>query len=430
MRDVGILTGAERPALSHALDPMRRGHDRLLRLRALAGRRGTTELLIAAAVALPTGMDAWWNEEGTRQADELTWALFALAIGALVLRYRWPVGAALGCGAALSGWYLLGHHGELLNLPTMVALYVVAVTGDRRRSIITAVVAAGWSGVLGFTSDDPLGARGGSPMLEMIWPLVPIVWGEAVRNRRELVAHAERERSHEAARRVEAERRRIAREFHDVVAHTMAAVNVQVGVAVAAFEKRPDVAYDALERARASTRDAMDELRASVALLRSGDHDPLSPAPRLAGIDALADIARAASIDVAVRDLGVPECSGAVELAAYRIVQESLTNVVRHSGASHAIVELGTDRSGDLVVEVRDDGRGPVPSSDGSPGFGLAGMAERAGAVGGTIEHGPGGGLDQAEVIGGDIGTACDARARAGPGFRVRAVLPTGGRRR
>jgi signal transduction histidine kinase len=171
----------------------------------------------------------------------------------------------------------------------------------------------------------------------------------------------------------------------------------------------------------------MDELRASVALLRSGDHEPLTPAPRLSGIDALADIARAASIDVVVRcDRGLPECSGAVELAAYRIVQEALTNVVRHSGASRAVIELGADASGDLVVEVRDDGRGPVPTpagSAGSAGFGLTGMAERAGAVGGTIEHGAAGALDDAD-------NADGARPGSGPGFRVRAVLPTSGTRR
>ncbi|MDY7106682.1 MAG: histidine kinase [Actinomycetota bacterium] len=395
----------DQPASASAL--ARRWEQRLKRV---TERPLVIDLVVIAAVAWLTGMDAWWNEEGTRQADGLTWALWAASIGALVLRRRWPLAAAAGCGAALSGWYLLGHHGELLNLPTIVALYAVAVSGDRRRSIVVAVVAAAWSGVLGFTSDDPLGARGGSPVLEMLWPLVPIVWGEAVRTRRELEAHAEREREHEAARRVEVERRRIAQEFHDVVAHTMSAVNVQVGVAVAAFETRPDVARDALVRARASTRAALDELRASVALLRSGEHEPLAPAPRLDAVDGLAEVVRAAGIDVTVdTDLDAIECSGSVELAGYRIVQEALTNVVRHSGASRASVSIRPADEHTLAIEVVDDGCGPTPTgaagATGAPGgFGLNGMAERAAAVGGTVERGPG----------------------EGGGFRVRAVLPCG----
>src|SRR5215207_10280313 len=140
----------------------------------------------------------------------------------------------------LSFTVLPGHVTGFLGV--MVALYTVAVQGDRRATIITAVVASAWSGVLGFTSDDPIGARGGSPVLEMIWPLVPLALGEATRSRRELAAYAEAERDREAQRRVEAERARMAREFHDVVAHTMAAVNVQMAAAVAAFDTDPDTA--------------------------------------------------------------------------------------------------------------------------------------------------------------------------------------------
>src|SRR5690606_33965396 len=131
---------------------------------------GTTplmaDLFVVVAVGIPTAMDAWWNEPGTRQADAATYAFAAVSVLALFGRRRWPIPVAVVSGLGLTGLYLLGHHGELLNLPLMVALYSVAVRHDRRTTVVAAVVAATWSGVLGFTSDDPLGARGGSPVLE------------------------------------------------------------------------------------------------------------------------------------------------------------------------------------------------------------------------------------------------------------------------
>lgn len=369
-----------------------------------------TDAVVAAVVAFPTAMDAWWNEAGTRQADWLTYVLLVVSITALLFRRRWPIAVALVCGGALTGWYVLGHHGELLNLPMMVALYTIAVQGNRRTTLVIALVAATWSGILGFTSNDPIGARGGSPVLETITPLVPLALGEATRLRRELVARAQAEREQEARRRVEGERVRIAQEFHDLVAHTMAAVNVQMGVAVAAFESNPDTARAALTQARASSKEALQELRATVALLRDTRGPDATavqaPAPRLAHLDGLAETARAAGIAVTVAaDTGGTEVPAAVELAAYRIVQEALTNVVRHSDARNVAVSVRPE--GDrLVVEVTDDGtaasgNGAAPSPP-SSGYGLVGMAERATAVGGHVEH----------------GTTSDA------GFRVHAVLP------
>jgi signal transduction histidine kinase len=380
------------------------------------------DVVVAGVVAFPTVMDAWWNAPGTRQADGLTYALAIVSIVALLFRRRWPVAVALVCGAALTGWYVRGHHGELLNLPVMVALYTIAVGGNRRTTLVTAVVASSWSGILGFTSDDPIGARGGSPVLEMLIPLVPLALGEATRLRRELVVRAETEREREAQRRVEAERVRIAQEFHDLVAHTMAAVNVHMGVAVAAFEADPGKARAALAQARASSKEALHELRATVALLRDArspheTHGTAVPAPvpRLAQIDGLAETARAAGVAVTVSvsvagsgegDTARPDLPAAVELAAYRIVQEALTNVLRHSDAANVAVSVRRDADR-LTVEVADDGtaargNGTAPGSGRSSGYGLVGMAERAAAVGGHVDHGPTG----------------------EGGFRVRAVLP------
>ena len=375
-------------------------------------RPSPADLAVAAAVAFPTVMDAWWNAPGTRQADALTYALAAVSILAVVFRRSWPLGAAVVCGAALTGWYVLGHHGQLLNLPTMVALYTVATQGDRRRSVVVAVVAAAWAACVSLATGSP----SGTPAAEAAWPVLALLVGEVVRMRREQLAEyaaradrAEADRDAEARRRVQHERLRIARELHDVVAHTVAAMNVQASLAAEAFDRRPEVARAAIAQVRASGRDAMAELHATVAVLRDDREVPVDPAPRLDEVERLAARASSGDLVVAVEREGVGELPPVIELAAYRIVQEALTNVIRHAGARRAAVRLRCTRT-DLEVEVTDDGRGPdrggAPDGrhPGGAGFGLVGMHERAAAVGGRLEHGP----------------------ADGGGFRVRAVLPLG----
>lgn len=354
--------------------------------------------VVVAVVAFPTLMDAGWNQAGTRQADGVTFALAGVSVLALLCRKRWPLGVTVLCGAALTALYLRDHQGELLNLPTMVGLYSVAVEGDRRRSIVVGALAAAWFGGLA----EVVGTEVGSPTLEMLWPVVPLALGEAVRARHELAAQHEAEQERELRHRIESARVGIAREFHDVVAHTMAAVNVQMGVAVAAFDARPETARSALLQARSSAKEALQELRVTVGLLRESPDDlPAAPAPRLADVEELAATARVAGIAVTIDDrTGGEPVSGAVQLAAYRIVQEGLTNVVRHAHAANAVVMLAVAGS-DLVVEVCDDGAGP--DRTGGPGHGLLGMTERAAALGGRLDYGP---------------------AAAEGGYRVRAVLP------
>ncbi|HET6859888.1 MAG TPA: histidine kinase [Streptomyces sp.] len=375
------------------------------RLRALPPR--AADLLVVAVVGLFTASDAAVNEPGYRQADALTWLLLALSLLALAWRRARPVPVALVTGGACAGWALYGHIGELLNLPVLVALYTVAVLGDRRRTVITGLVASLTSGVVALSVGRDVVNPQGLPVLEMLWPLVPLLLGEAVRTRRELLreyaaraARAEEEREREAARRVREERVRIARELHDIVAHTVSAMTVQAGVALDALDSRPDVSRQAMRQVRASGKEAVRELRATLTVLREGP-EPTAPAPGLDQLDELVRRLAAGDLRISLhRDTGGGPLPAAVELAAYRIVQEALTNVVRHAAARHAAVSV-TRGEGRLLVEVVDDGPPAIPSGG---GFGLVGMRERAGAVAGSVEYGP--------VPGG--------------GFVVRASLPAG----
>jgi len=181
-------------------------------------------------------------------------------------------------------------------------------------------------------------------------------------------------------------------------------VNVQMAAAVAAFDIDPETARRSLVEARASSKAALQELRATVVVLHDGGQ--LAPAPRLDQLEDLAGPARAAGIEVTIADdRHDAQITGAVELAAYRVVQEALTNIVRHSGARRAAVSLRQEQD-DLVIEVTDDGTAPPASTNG--GYGLRGMAERVRAVGGRLDYGP----------------------SPSRGFHVRAHLPTNSRTR
>jgi signal transduction histidine kinase len=375
------------------------------------------DVVVAATVAVPTVADAWWSQPGTRAADGLTYLLVGVAVGALLVRHRWPVYVAAVCGIAWTALVLLGHRGEVLNLPSVVALYTAAVQGGRRRSLVVGAAAVMWFGGWTWLVID----RSSAPVTAMLWPAAAILLGEVIRGRRELLAeYAEREaraaadRERDAQQRVQQERLRIAREFHDVVAHTMAAVNVQMGVAVAAFDQRPETARAALAQARSSSREALQELRATVSLLREAAPDESrAPAPCLDQIDDLAERARGAGLSVSLHcAVDGRQLPAAVEMAAYRTVQEALTNVIRHAHANAAAVSV-TRQDDAVFVEITDDGTGAAPGDTGPPtaavsgptsngGHGLTGMTERVAAMGGRVEWGP----------------------MSGGGFRVRAVLP------
>ncbi|MGW5797730.1 sensor histidine kinase [Streptomyces bacillaris] len=360
-------------------------------------------------VGLFTGSDLAVNDPGSRQADALSWALFALSLAALVVRRRRPVPVACVTGAACAGWALYGHIGELLNLPVIVALYTVAVLGDRRRTLWAGVTAAVVSGAVALIVGRDVVNPQGLPVLEMIWPLVPLLLGEAVRTRRELLAEyaaraerAEAEREREAARRVRQERVRVAREIHDILAHTVSAMTVQAGVALDALDTAPEVSRRAMTQVRASGKEAVRELRATLSVLR--ETESTAPAPRLGELPGLVEGVEAGGVRVTLRrEPSGGAYPGVVETTAYRIVQEALTNVVKHSGAGRVAVSL-TGADAHLEIEIVDDGP-PRPEPSTGEGYGLIGMRERVPAVGGTLTYGP----------------------VPGSGFRVHAVLPTEG---
>ncbi|MFD5076506.1 sensor histidine kinase [Streptomyces sp. NPDC058371] len=351
--------------------------------------------------------DTW----GARTPNSLSLTLMVLGAAALVLRRRAPI-PVLAATVAVSLVELVSSDPRApVVMCAVVALYTVASATDRptawRLGLLTMTVltaAAMLAGPLPWYTQENLGI--------FAWTGMAAAAGDAVRSRRAFVhaireraERAERTREEEARRRVAEERLRIARDLHDVVAHHIALVNVQAGVAAHVMDKRPDQAKEALAHVREASRSALNELRATVGLLRqSGDPEaPTEPAPGLHRLDELADTFRNAGLPVEVvgADHGAT-LPAAVDLAAYRVIQEALTNVQKHAGTA-AKAEVSVVRVGPNVeVTVLDNGPGKDEGPQDGGGHGLLGMRERVTALGGTCTAGP----------------------RYGGGFRVHAILP------
>ncbi|GHG03420.1 two-component sensor histidine kinase [Streptomyces zaomyceticus] len=347
------------------------------------------------------------------QVPDVTSVLIMVAgASALVLRRRYPFRVLCFTGT-MSLFELVGDtRPATIAMSAVVALYTVASRTDRPTTwrVGLATMAALTAAAMAF-GPTPWYAQENLGIIA--WTGMAAAAGDAVRSRRAFVdaireraERAERTREEEAGRRVAEERLRIARDLHDVVAHHIALVNVQAGVAAHVMDKRPDQAKEALAHVREASRSALDELRATVGLLRqSGDPEaPTEPAPGLAVLDGLLDTFRKAGLPVALaRADGDKPLPATVDLAAYRIVQEALTNVRKHAGPD-AKAEVSVVRVGRTVeITVLDNGT-PRAASDPAPtgGHGLLGMRERVGAFGGTLTAAP----------------------RYGGGFRVQAILP------
>ena len=374
--------------------------------------RGLDVLLAVAAAVVQVGgtYAAGLHQPERRSLDVLGVVLLVAGPVALVARRRHPV-AVLGLAFATIFVYALADYpGGPVWFALIVAFFTAQLSGHRLvavASIAVGYVVFGWL-------DAALG-RGPAPSVGQAvgigaWMLVVVAVAEIVRVRRAYVAEvrrgteeAERTREEEARRRRGEERLRIARELHDVLAHNVSLMNVQATTALHLLDEHPQQARPALTAIKQASRDALGELRWVLNTLRQVDEAPArSPAPSLSRIEDLVSQAAAGGIAVETRVEGTARALPAsVELAAFRICQEAVTNVVRHAGTASARISLSYGES-ELAVQIDDDGRGAASDIGARGGSGLAGMRDRATALGGSLDAGP----------------------RPGGGFRVRARLP------
>ncbi|NNN31564.1 sensor histidine kinase [Streptomyces sp. S3(2020)] len=370
---------------------------------------GVLGCMVAGSFVDPHGPDGvTW---GFRTPDPLSLVLIGLSAAALVFRRRAPMTVLALTGGFSIVECVTGDPRAPVAMSAVIALFTVASATDRpttwRVGLLTMTVltaAAMLGGPLPWYAQENLGI--------FAWTGIGATAGDAVRSRRAFVQairdraeKAERTREEEARRRVAEERLRIARDLHDVVAHHIALVNVQAGVAAHVMDKRPDQAKEALAHVREASRSALNELRATVGLLRqSGDPEaPTEPAPGLDRLDELVGTFRSAGqhVEVARAD-GDTKLPAAVDLAAYRVIQEALTNVQKHAG-TEAKAEVSVVRVGpNIEITVLDNGAGDDEDPADGGGHGLLGMRERVTALRGTLTTGP----------------------RYGGGFRVHAILP------
>lgn len=350
--------------------------------------------IVIAVFQIVGSFGASRGQVDTRDIDAFGIVLLLVGPVALALARWWPVLAVIAAGAAVGGWLALGYpYG-----PVFVAYAVLTVLNVARGRRWAAWGAAAFPVIgqiaRGWIAPEAKWSWAGTGGL-IAWLLVALAVAELVRARRDRFA-ASRAAHRESVRRREGEERLlIAQELHDVVAHHMSLINVQAGVALhLAQREKPEHVEPALRAIRDASSEALAELRSLVDVLRS-DHAPAprTPTVRLAALSDLVERSHAAGLDVTVKRLGnQQELPAAVDLAAYRIVQEAITNVVRHAYATAATVTL--DHDTDLTVTIEDNGHGPDPETL-VPGNGISGMRERARALGGSVamDRSPLGGL-------------------------------------
>ncbi|MCC5474361.1 sensor histidine kinase [Streptomyces barringtoniae] len=324
----------------------------------------------------------------------------------LLWRHRHPVAVAYGTAAATLGYLAAGYPYGPVFLTVAVGCFSAVVAGHRRAA--WGAVGLLWVGhalvaLWLYRWLPPSGDKGASVYQEIgigAWVLAVIALAELVRVRREQWARERADRAQAARRRADEERLRIARELHDVLAHSISVINVQAGMGLALLDSEPEQARAALATIKAASKEALGEVRQVLDTLRAPGAAPRAPAPGLGRLPELVEQAAAAGLTVETEGES-PQLPPGADLAAFRIVQEALTNVVRHSGSRHARVRFAHDGDA-LRLRIDDDGPATGAHAGGS-GKGLAGMRERAAALGGTIEAGP----------------------RPDGGFRVLAVLPS-----
>ncbi|WP_162606004.1 sensor histidine kinase [Jiangella aurantiaca] len=373
--------------------------ERFARFKMSALDVGIALLLLFVGIAGTHGASA--SQDGGRDADALAFALVVIATLPFALRSRYPRTVLVVSGAALLSYLAADYpYG-----PIMFTILVISFTlGYRLPHRIALRWVGGYWALVALVSvfrllDDPgdfwrqatAGAVGSLAAFA-----APLAVGAALKTRRESQADV---RAAQARRAVSEERLRMAQELHDSVGHGLAVIAMQAGVALHVLDRNPEKVRAALEAIRDTSKASLDGLRAELQVLRSPvtDAAPRRPDLGLAELDVLLDRIRAGGVEVDADVEGHTDLPPDIDVAAYRIVQESLTNVLRHAAATRAEVRIR--RSGDeLLLDVSDDGVGgapPGPSSspegDGS-GTGIAGMRARAEALGGRLQAGPRGG--------------------------------------
>ncbi|WP_079087386.1 sensor histidine kinase [Streptomyces scabiei] len=369
------------------------------------------DLLLALAVTAQAVVLALVTDP-SRRPDALGWLLLLAGQIPIVWRRRHPLPMLVAEAAVLLPYHALDNNHTAPLPVTVVTVYSVAVTCRPLYTLLTsgmalAVALSVMMVVNRQQAAEALRAAG--------WVIAVVFIGIALRFYRQYVAavveraeRAERTREQEARRRVAEERLRIARDLHDLLAHSITLIGVQTSVAAHVLSVDPErldreAVAKSLDDIAETCRTARGELRTTLEVLRAHDaHDARHPLPDLHGLEGLAQAARisGAEVDLTVTTGDVPPAVGA---AAYRIVQEALTNAVRHGGRRNLGIRIGVGAAeGALRVTVTDDGIG---TGGGTPGFGLVGMRERARSVGGTLDAGP----------------------LPSMGFEVSAVLPLGG---
>jgi signal transduction histidine kinase len=354
-----------------------------------------------------------------------------LIVSGLVVagRRRWPLPVFLITALASLVYYSFDFRDGPGWLALFVALYTLAAYGDGRRSLVTAC-----AGIMALTIGWLVASADIEPRAAIGWVFFRIgasvmsaALGESVRTRRFIAAEAqeraelaERTREEEARARVDAERLRIAREVHDTVAHAIAIINVQSGVTAHVLDKRPEQAREALVTIEQTSSRALREMRAILGVLRDADNER-TPHPGMEQIDELTAKARDAGIDIKLEAALPPApLPSAVDSAAYRILQESITNVIRHVGPTRVTVALDYGRDV-LTVCVTDEGRRHA-ASDARTGLHVLGKQPSGNGASSPAEPGQGirGMRERCQLLGGDL----TARSLPAGGFEVNARLP------
>jgi signal transduction histidine kinase len=373
-------------------------------MRTLSLRRDLALPLVLLAVqltgaAVADGMAHLFNPP--HSPGVLGWVLLAVGPVALVARRRYPVPVLW---VTLAGTLPWSSATGWAHISFIIAFFAAATAGKRYPAWLALAINFAWTIWLAPLIYGYAKPPTNDALLLAGWVLAVAIAAEAYRFRAERVAATRANRQIDQRRRQSEERLRVARDLHDVIGHNISLINVQASMGLDLMDSQPEQARAALSAIKSASKEALEELRTMLTTLRQDNDDaPRSPAPGLDRLPELIELTRAAGLSVDVEVKGKPpQLPAAVHLAAYRIIQESLTNVARHAGRARVTVRVAYDDT-NMHVEIDDDGQ--APSAGGSAigtGSGIMGMRERAAALGGDLSAG----------------------FRHGGGFRVSARLP------